>query len=125
MEKKANSSNHITKFIIPQKPIINGKEIKIFATSGFNEKYGGIELAMYIKIALSVLQKYPFDMLVFEMIDGNYQQVRLAGYNLITNELDEKTIIYKEKSLPTDTFWFKIDDYKDYYVGTFLFPCEY
>lgn len=106
-------------------PTVNNKDLKIFATSLFNEKYGGLELAMYIKIVLTVLQKHPVDMLVFEMPADDYQQVRLAGYNLITNELDETTIAYKAKSLPTDTFWFKIDDYDSFYVATFLFPSEY
>ena len=104
---------------------VNGKEIQIYATSGFNEKYGGLEAALYTKIALSVLKKHPVDMLVFEMAGDGCQQVRLAGYDFNTNELDEKTIAYKAESLPTDTFWFKVDDYGDYYVGTFLFPHEY
>lgn len=108
-----------------QKHVMNCKEIKIYATAGFSAKYGGIEAAMYTKNALFVLKKYPVDMLVFEMTENSYQQVRLAGYNFNTQELDENTVAYKAKSLPTDTFWFKIDDYEDYYVGTFLFPHEY
>lgn len=111
--------------ITMQKHVMNCKEIKICATAGFNAKYGGIEAAMYINIALFVLKKYPVDMLVFEMTPDGYQQVRLAGYDFNTQILREQTIAYKAKSLPTDTFWFKIDDYEDYYVGTFLFPHEY
>ncbi len=108
-----------------KKPEVNSKEIKICSTAEFNEKYGGLEATMYTGIALSVLQKHPVDMLVFEMTEDGYQQVRLAGYNFNTQELDEKTVAYKAKSLPTETFWFKVDDYGDYYVGTFLFPHEY
>lgn len=107
------------------KNMVNSKEIQIYATAGFDEKFGGLEAALYTRIALSVLKKHPVDMLVFEMISDGYQQVRLAGYDFNTHELDEKTIAYKAKSLPTDTFWLKIDDYEDYYVGTFLFPHEY
>jgi hypothetical protein len=107
------------------KPIFNGKEIEFVATAGFNEKYGGLEAALYIRIALSVLQKYPVDMLVFEMAGEGVQQVRLAGYDFRTNSLDEKTIAFKAKSLPTDTFWLKIDDLEIKYLGTFLFPDEY
>lgn len=107
------------------KPRFLGKEIKFVATAFFNEKYGGIEAFSYIKIALSVLQKFPVDMLVFEMVEDGFQQVRLSGYDFQTNILDEKTIAFKTKSLPTDTFWLKIDDLDDYYLGTFLFPDEY
>jgi hypothetical protein len=107
------------------KQTFNGKKIKICATQLFNDKFGGLEAAMYVKIALSVLKKYPVDMLIFEMTADGFQQVRLSGYNFITNVLDEKTIAFKAKSLPTDTFWFKVDDYESYYVGTFLFPDEY
>jgi hypothetical protein len=106
-------------------PICNGKEIEFTATKRFNDKYGGIEVCLYIKIALLVLQKYPVDMLVFEMTDSNHQQVRLAGYDFNTNVLDEKTVAYKTESLPTETFWLKIDNYQTHYVGTFLFPDEY
>ena len=103
----------------------NNKEIRFTATSVFNEKYGGLEAFMYIKIALHVLEKHPVDMLVFEMIEEGVQQVRLSGYDFRTNILDEKTVVFKTKSLPTDTFWLKVDDYETHYVGTFLFPDEY
>jgi hypothetical protein len=106
------------------KPIFNGKEIEFVATAGFDRKYGGLEAALYIKIALSVLQKYPVDMLVFEMV-GEGLQVRLAGYDFRTNVLDEKTVAWKSKSLPTDTFWLKVDDLGNHFLGTFLFPDEY
>jgi len=103
----------------------NGKSIRFCATSAFNEKYGGLEAALYIRIALLVRSKYPVDMLVFEMTPGGCQQVRLSGYDFKTNILDEKTIAYKAESLPTDTFWLKIDDFESHYLGTFLFPDEY
>jgi hypothetical protein len=109
------------------------KELKIMATSGFNAKYGGLESILYIRIALSVLKKHPVDMLVFEMQGENRQQCRSAGYFMDGREvnednnfgLDETSILWSDESLPTDKFWFKIDDYGDYYVGTFLFPSEY
>ena len=103
----------------------NGKELQIVSAQGFNYKYGGMETILYIKIAMGVLAKYPVDMLVFEMADKNHQQVRLAGYDFNTNELDEKTIAWKSEAVETDKFFFKIDDYGDKYVGTFLFPSEW
>jgi len=109
-----------------EKPLVNGKEIKFQGTAGFNSKYGGLEAILYIKIAFKVLAEHPVDMLVFEMADETHQQVRLAGYDLATDSiLDEKTVAWKDESLPTDTFWLKLDNYDTYYVATFLFPSEY
>lgn len=113
-------------------PELLKKELKIMASTGFNEKYGGIEATLYIKLALEVLGKHPVDMLVFEETDG-IQEIRSAGYFLDGREtseknnygLDETTVLRSNKSLPTDKFWFKIDDHEDFFVGTFLFPSEY
>lgn len=104
---------------------VNNKPIEFVASAGFNEKYGGVETALYIKIALAVLQKYPHDMLVFEMPDKGHLHVRLAGYHLKDETLDETSVVFKTHSLPIDTFWLKIDDYGDKYIATFLFPNEY
>lgn len=79
----------------------------------------------YIQMSLAILQKYPHDMLVFSMCDANHLQVKLAGYHLQTEVLDETTVVFKTASLSIDTFWLKIDDYGDKYIGTFLFPEEY
>jgi hypothetical protein len=113
-------------------PELLNKELKMHASAGFNEKYGGIEAMLYIKLALEVLQKHPVDMLVFEETDG-IQTIRSAGYFLDGREtseennygLDEETVLWSDESLPTDKFWFKIDDHEDFFVGTFLFPSEY
>lgn len=105
-------------------PKVNEKEIKICASQGFNEKYGGIEARMYVLLALNVLSKHPVDMLVFEENEGQLT-IRSAGYRLDTGELDEETILHKADSLEVEKFWFKIDDYGEHYVGTFLFPDEY
>jgi len=102
-----------------------GKPIEFVATAGVNEKYGGIELIAYIQMARAILAKYPHDMLVFSMADANHLQVKLAGYHLQTEVLDETTVVFKTASLHIDTFWLKIDDFSDKYVGTFLFPEEY
>jgi len=110
------------------KPEILGKELKIMASAGFNEKYGGMEAHLYIALALAVLKKHPVDMLVFEET-GGIQQIRSAGYFLDgrenNNYPDETSVLWSDKSLPTDKFWLKIDDYGDHFVGTFLFPSEY
>jgi len=103
-----------------------GRPIQFVATAGFNDLYGGIEARMYTKLALTILQKHPHDMLIFEMPDDKHLQVRLAGYHLTTEALDETTIVFRDTSLEIRTFWLKIDrDESGNYIGTFLFPDEY
>jgi hypothetical protein len=108
---------------------LNGKVLEIYSTSSWSSKYGQNPLLMiiFMNTLRMVLGKYPVDMLVFERKDGNDFSVRLAGYNFITNVLDETTIAYASELFPVEIerFWFKIDDYGDKYVGTFLFPSEY
>ena len=103
-----------------------GKPLQIVATAGFNAEYGGLEALLYVKTAYEILQKWPYDMLVWEMPDENHYQVRLAGYHLQNETLDETTVVFKTESLKIRKFWFKIDrDENENYVGTFLFPEEY
>lgn len=104
---------------------LNNKPIQFVGTAGWNQLYGGLEAALYISTAYQILQKYPYDMLVFEMPDKKHYQVRLAGHNLITEELDETTVVFKTSSLEIKKFWLKVDDAGDQYIGTFLFPEEY
>jgi hypothetical protein len=111
-------------------PIINGKPIRFVGTAGWADKFGGLEGAMYIKEALACLTKHPVDMLVFEVVGETARrkmQIRSAGYDLATDsKLDETTVLMSMSSLPTPTFWLKIDrDEEGNYVGTFLFPDEY
>jgi hypothetical protein len=109
------------------KPLIYGKPVQFIGTAAWNEKFGGLEGAAYIKLALECLAKHPVDMLIFEQPKDNVLQVRSAGYDLATqSKLDEKTILFSMKSLPVQKFWLKIDRDEDgNYVGTFLFPDEY
>jgi hypothetical protein len=105
--------------------ILNDKPIRFVASSGWNQMYGGLEAVLYIRTAYQVLQKHPYGMLIFEMPDKNHYQIRLAGHHLITDKLDETTVIFKTKSLEIKKFWLKIDDYGHEYIATFLFPEEY
>ena len=102
-----------------------GKPIEFVASAGLHKKYGGIELIAYIQMARAILAKYPHDMLIFSMANDNHLQVRLAGYHLKTEILDETTVVFKTESLHIDTFWLKIDAYPEKYIATFLFPEEY
>lgn len=102
-----------------------GKEIKFVATRGFDSEHGGIVTMMYVQMAMEVLATHLVDMLVFEMDGDDHMQVRLAGYDFNTEELDESTVALKFASLPIKTFWLKVNDYGEHFVGTFLFPEEY
>ena len=72
-----------------------GKPLQFVGTAGWNELYGGLEAALYIKTAYEILKKYPYDMLVFEMPDPNHYQVRIAGYHLQTEVLEEKKVVLR------------------------------
>jgi hypothetical protein len=103
-----------------------GKPIQFVASAAWARLYGGLEAMLYTKTALTILQKYPHDMLVFEMPDSKHYQVRLAGYHLTKETLDETSVVFKTKSLEIKTFWLKLDqDEKGNYIGTFLFPEDY
>ena len=106
-------------------PTMNKKEIQFVATRTFSEKFGPFGMILYVSIALSVLNKYPVDMLVFETNNDGNLLVRLAGYDFNTNILDETTVALETKWALTEKFWLKIDDYESYYAATFLFPDEY
>jgi hypothetical protein len=104
------------------------KPIQFVGTQAWNSEYGGLEGSMYIKTAMEVLSKHPVDMLIFEMPDDEHFQVRLCGYRLDKGDQlypDETTIAFKTKSLEIRTFWLKIDDFGDKFVGTFMFPEDY
>lgn len=105
---------------------LKGKEIKFALSERFRDAVSGLETHMYISLALKCLRTKPVDMLVFET-ESQIMSIRSAGYDLFNPETnpDEKTIILSFASLPTETFWMKIDDYKTYFLGTFLFPEEY
>ena len=106
-------------------PTLLNKPVRIVASASFNDMYGGIEAGLYIGIALEILQKHPHDMLVFEMANESCLQVRLAGYHLQTQKLNEKSVVFKTESLSIKTFWVKVDDYGTEYILTFLFPEDY
>lgn len=101
------------------------KPICFYSTQNVIAEFGKSQMTLFISLILDLIQQYPFDMFIFEKGGNGDLQIRLAGYNLNTGELDETTIIYRSKSLPIRKFWLKIDDYEEKYIGTFLFPEEY
>jgi hypothetical protein len=108
------------------------KKIQISATEGWNEKYGGLEGSLYIRIALQLFEKYRCDMYIFEYVpnkkkyeDGQIK-ISMNGYNVDTEEyIETKVVQTLKESLPIEKFYFKLDDYGDKFVGTFLFTDEY
>jgi hypothetical protein len=56
-------------------PTMNNKKIQFVATSTFSDKIGPVGINLYTSIALSVLNKYPVDMLVFESDHDGFVEV--------------------------------------------------
>lgn len=98
---------------------LRDKKLQTVMTAEFEQKYGSY-VATYFPLAVKALTEYPdVNMLVFEMDDDDQ-------YMKITYEDGEETKVFgKYQSISIKKFWFKLDDYGDKYVGTFLFPHEY
>jgi len=101
------------------------KRLETYMTRGFQIEMDPFTVIKIIRLINSLFGTWPYDMFVFEAGEGGYLQIRLAGYNFQTNQLDETTIVAKTALKIDRKFWFKIDDYGDRYIGTFLFPEEY
>jgi len=101
------------------------KALAFASTTSFHKYFGEHFSEILIKILILLFRRHPFDMFVFEPSDSNNTAIRLAGYNFVTGELDETTIILTLPITIARVFWLKIDDYNDFYLGTFLFPEEY
>lgn len=103
-----------------------GKDLRIVATSAFDSHYDRLEKCLLVTCVLESLSKHPVDMLVVSG-DGKKLQVRSAGYRLgEASSLDEDTIVFEDEQLfPVRKFWFRVDDYGEYYMGTLLFPEDY
>ena len=108
--------------------VLKKKPIKVVATSGVNDLYGGIELNMYIGMVLEEFAKKPMDLYVFAYKNGKLT-MRANGYDFSkegTKEyVEEDFECWRSDSLEVKTFWCKIDDHGEEYVATFLFPEEY
>jgi hypothetical protein len=95
------------------------KNLEIVATSNAN-RYKEFITDNTGRI-VRIFSACPVDMFVFET-DGT---IRCAGYNFDTDVLDETTVVGFAVGVPEEVIWFKIDDYGDRYVGTFLLPEDY
>ena len=95
-------------------------------TQGFHAHYGPIEPMAYIRLIGQHWEKHPIDMYIFENgpTEGTLT-ISVNGYHIETNAYVETTVIATVASMPIEKFWFKVDDYGDELVGTFLFPDEY
>lgn len=102
------------------------KELEIYATPRLLETLPQLSFIHVCNQIRTIFAQYPVDMFVFENNDQGYASIRLSGYYFETNIFDEETVIYTETSASFPVkFWFKIDDHKDRYIGTFLLPEEY
>lgn len=96
---------------------LRGKEIQLVMTAAFKAMYG--DRYDLVRAALEELGDRPdVDMLVFETeTDGLH--IRFEKPN------GEQVDLPYPAVEPIKKAWFKVDDYGDKYVGTFLFPHEY
>jgi len=101
------------------------KRLELYGTKQFNEEFSQNDKELIAGVAINCFTQYKCDMFVFESICKNSFQVRLAGYSFNDNQLDEETVACKSEGHLNRNFWFKIDDYGNKFVGTFLFPDEY
>ena len=102
------------------------KAVEMYSTANFISKIGEVMARSYYDVMLKILGEYDYDMFVFEP-EGEDIRVRAAGYSFSADELEENLIVSRfTPLLPiTDTVWFKIDDYGDRFLGTFLMPEDY
>jgi len=98
------------------------KPIEFFATATVAEN---ARVDLLITLIDQLIKRHAVDMYVFEKT-GDKTKVRSAGYHLDDDTiLDEKTPLGEYSLNITQKLWFKIDDYGDKYIGTFLYPSEY
>ena len=100
------------------------KRLENYMTSGFHAEMDPIFVLNLIRLVNALFGDFPYDMMVFEPNDQGMLDVRLAGYNFENNELNEETVICSTVFKFPRKFYWKVDDYGDRYVGTFLFPEE-
>lgn len=98
------------------------KPMQNYMTANFQSRMNPLLVVNLIRIVNALFVDYPYDMLVFEPNGEGYLQIRLAGYQFDTNQLDEDTVIATTRIKLDQIFWWKVDDYGKYYVSTFLFP---
>jgi len=112
------------------------KELQITVTAGLKETFSNNQMIFHccILMARNLFLETKLDLFVFEAdpATGNLR-IRAAGYKLPEQtELDETTILFKFGFClhhfgfkPGFKFWFKVDDYQDFFLATCLLPEEY
>lgn len=101
------------------------KLIKMYKTANFAAVFANYTHLQLETIVYNLFIHHPFDMLVGEPCKNGGFQIRVAGYHFVTEELDEKTILYVSQDQIPQRFWMKTDDYGDYYVMTIMLPSDY
>lgn len=109
-----------------KKLMLLGKELQTVMTATLNNVWeeAGVDGQKVITATLYALNQKPVDMLVFTP-KGEATEIRAAGYDWETNELDETTILLTTKLPIPEKVWFKIDDYEKFFAGTFMLPSDY
>lgn len=101
------------------------KPLKVFATRGVVANLGEQTTSEILIEILKLFPDHPYDMFVIEDNGEHGCRIRLAGYHLITNTLDEKTVIASFVWRLAENYFFKVDEYDDHFCGTMLLPEEY
>jgi len=101
------------------------KQLEIYLTSNLQQQIDSDLTGRILAMLIPLFRLYPFDMFVIEPDEQEKLQIRLAGYNFFTHELDEKTIISGTELPGERVIWLKVDDYGDVYIGTLLLSEDY
>lgn len=101
------------------------KPLKVFATRGVVASIGEQTASEILIEILKLFPDHPYDMYVIGSTGEEGSSVKLAGYHLVTNDLDETTVIASFSWHLGENIWFKVDDYGEHFVGTLLLPEEY
>ena len=101
------------------------KSLKMFMTSNLQSQIDQATTGDLLVMLSALFEKQPYDMYIIEPDANRRLQIRLAGYNFMTDELDEETVIKRTDLKGNQVILFKVDDYGDSYVGTLLLPEDY
>ena len=99
------------------------KPLKYYSTKLVSEQYKDVLPELILIIAES-FKTNDYDMFLIQPKD-NKAELIISGYSFSTGKLKEGCVIKEINLKITETIWFKIDDYGNRYVGTFLYPTEY
>ncbi len=100
------------------------KPLNIFATQTIQHDFQNV-LPLLTLTVQQLFEKHDYDMFVFRPGEASKTNITLEGYSFKNGDLKEGIIVKTIGLKLGSVIWFKIDDYGEYFVGTFLYPSEY